>query len=573
MKRIQRRSALWLSAAITSLIFQAAAFASDLLLIHGHIYTGSLGTPWAQALSLTGTRIEAVGNDREILAHRGAHTRIIDLRGQTVIPGIVDAHVHFLFGAMQLHGFNLSTPAGSITPASPELFVSTIKAHAASHPNDAVLLGRADFSSSPPYAPNHELLDRAVSDRPVVVHNVFEHSVWLNAKALALAGITNRPVADPSEERNIVRDASGNPTGILIESAMQLAERAVQKQLSPEDQLTMLRDASRYLNQYGITSVVNATGDLAEIRLYATLRDRGQLTVRTRNAFGSVAVPHRLTPEFLADLEEARTRYHDEWVSANLVKFFADGSTGLIPPLVYEPEEFKRLVVELDRRGYQLMTHAERDDSVHMVLDAYAEATRVNGPRDRRLRIEHATVVYAADIPRFARESVIASMQPIFCCSNTGTNYDPTAGVSDRWHSFMGSGAVVALGTDWPCASPPNPFVNIQEAVTREIWHSDDTADIMNQPFDGAGQAGGRPTGKFYHPEERITVQQAVDAYTRQAAYAGFLDDRVGTLEPGKEADLAVLSQDIFNVPGDEIGKTSVVMTLVGGRIVYSQGL
>jgi predicted amidohydrolase YtcJ len=290
MKRIQRRSALWLSAAITSLIFQAAAFASDLLLIHGHIYTGSLGTPWAQALSLTGTRIEAVGNDREILAHRGAHTRIIDLRGQTVIPGIVDAHVHFLFGAMQLHGFNLSTPAGSITPASPELFVSTIKAHAASHPNDAVLLGRADFSSSPPYAPNHELLDRAVSDRPVVVHNVFEHSVWLNAKALALAGITNRPVADPSEERNIVRDASGNPTGILIESAMQLAERAVQKQLSPEDQLTMLRDASRYLNQYGITSVVNATGDLAEIRLYATLRDRGQLTVRTRNAFGSVAV-------------------------------------------------------------------------------------------------------------------------------------------------------------------------------------------------------------------------------------------------------------------------------------------
>jgi predicted amidohydrolase YtcJ len=282
-----------------------------------------------------------------------------------------------------------------------------------------------------------------------------------------------------------------------------------------------------------------------------------------------VAVPHRLTPEFLADLEKARSRYHDGWVSANLVKFFADGSTGLIPPLVYRPDEFKALVVELDRRGFQLMTHAERDDSVHLVLDAYADAARINGPRDRRARIEHATVVYDADIPRFASQSVIVSMQPIFCCSETGTNYDPKAGPSDRWHSFVSSGALLALGTDWPCASPPDPFVNIQEAVTREIWHSDDTAGLMNQAFDGAGQGGSKPTGKIYSPEERITVRQAVDAYTRDAAYSGFMDARVGSLAPGKEADLAVLSQDIFSVPAETIGKTTVIMTLVGGRTVY----
>lgn len=229
-------------------------------------------------------------------------------------------------------------------------------------------------------------------------------------------------------------------------------------------------------------------------------------------------------------------------------------------------------MVELDGRGYQLMTHAQRDDSVHLALDAYAEAARINGSRDRRLRIEHATVVYESDIPRFASQSVIASMQPIFCCSETGTNYDPAAGASDRWPSFIASGAVLALGTDWPCASPPDPFVNIQEAVTREIWHSEDTAQVMNQPLDGAGQGGAKPTGKYYFPGERLTVRQAVDAYTQGAAYAAFLDDRVGTLERGKEADIAVLSQDVFAVPAKDIGKTTVVMTIVGGRTVYPKG-
>jgi predicted amidohydrolase YtcJ len=553
------------------LVVHASAAASDVLFIHGHIYTGNPKTPWSEALSVTGSRIDALGNDKAILRRRRPGTQIVDLDGKTVIPGIVDAHIHFLFGAMELHGFNLSTPEGSITPDEPELLVARIKEYSASHQNDPILIGRADFSSSPPYAPSHELLDRAVADRPVVIHNTFEHSIWLNAKALALAGITDAPVADPGEERNIIRDASGHPSGVLIESAMELMERAVQKTLPAEHQLVMLRDAAHYLNRYGITSVVNATGNLAEIQLYATLRDRGELTVRTRNAFGSVSVPHQLTPQFFADLDTARTRYHDEWVSANLVKFFADGSTGLIPPLIYEAAQFKAFIAELDRRGYQVMTHAERDDSVHMVLDAYADAARVNGPRDRRQRIEHATVLYEADISRFAAQAVIASMQPIFCCSETGTNYDPKASASDQWRAISSSGALLALGTDWPCASPPNPFVNIQEAVTREIWHSDATSNVMNQPFDGAGQGGSKPTGRIYSPEERITVKQALDAYTHGSAYSAFFDDRVGTLEPGKFADLAVLSQDIFSVPSNDIRKTTVAMTWVGGKKVYDR--
>ena len=510
----------WIRAAAAAVAFAAQmnpASAGDVLFIHGHIYTAVPGAPWAEALSVAGAHIDAVGSDSRILKRRSARTRIVDLHGRTVIPGLFDSHLHLAFGSMALHGFNLSTPAESITPGKPDLLVARIREYAAAHPADKILFGRADFSASPPYAPHHELLDRAVSDRPVVIHGTYEHSLWLNAKALALAGITDQPVADPDEERNVIRDASGHPSGVLIESAMELMERAVQKTLTADEQAAMLREGFRELNRYGITSVVNASGDLAEIRRYAAMRDRGELTVRIRSAFGAVAVPHRLTPQFLADLEVARREYHDEWLSANLVKFFADGSTGQIPPLVYEPGQFRAIVEELDRLGFQLMTHALRDDSVHMVLDAYAGAARANGPRDRRMRIEHGDITYAADFPRLAAQSVIISMQPIFCCSETGTNYDTNeANPSDRWNTVEASGAMLVLGSDWPCAWPVDPFANIQQAVTREIWHSDDTAGVMNQPFDGAAQGGARPTGAPYTPQERISVQQAIDALHAQ---------------------------------------------------------
>jgi len=558
-------------AVMVALGWQAEALAGDTLLIHGHIYTGNPRAEWATALAVNGTRIEAVGTDAAILKHRGNHTQIIDLHGQTVIPGIVDSHTHMLYGAYALHGMNLSLPASSITPQNPDLFVEHLKAYAAAHPNDAVLFGRADFSTVPPSTPTHALLDRAVADRPVVIHNTSEHAVWLNAAALQMAGITDRPVADSDEERGVIRDASGHPSGVLLEAAMQLAARAVAARVPVEEQLTMLRSASLYLNSLGITSVVNATGDLAELALYGTLRDRGTLTVRTRTSFGSVAVQHHLTPRFLEDLEHARQLYHDDWVSANLVKFFADGGTGLIPPLVYDARDYEALVMELDSRGYQIMTHALRADSVHMILDTYEHVEQSHGPRDRRLRIEHADLVDAVDLPRFARLSVIAGMQPSFCCSDDGGNFDPADEVpSDRWHSLQQSGAVLAFSSDWPCTWPPSPFVSIQQVATRQVWKSADTADIAGGPMDGAGQGGAVITGAIYVPEERITVLDAVRAYTQGSAFAAFSDKQVGTLEAGKLADLAVLSQDIFSVPPETIGKTQVVTTMVGGKVVYS---
>jgi len=464
----------------------------------------------------------------------------------------------------------LSTPEGSITPDKPDMLVERLTAYAAAHHDDPVLFARADFSTVPPTTPTAALLDRAVPNRPVVVHNTSEHALWLNSAALKLAGLTTLPVADPDEERGVMRDASGHATGVLLEAGMQIAARAVAKQLQTEPQLAMLREASHYLNSLGITSVVNATGDLDELKLYATLRDRGELTVRTRTSFGAVAVRHHLTERFLNDLEQARSLYHDDWVAANLVKFFADGSTGLVPPLVYGASEYAGLVMELDQRGYQIMTHALRDDSVHMVLDTYERLEKEHGPRDRRLRIEHADLVQPADIPRFAALGVVADMQPMFCCGAEGGSFDPADTlVSDRWNALNASGATLAFSSDWPCTWPPSPFVSIQETVTRQAWRSPDTANVAGQALDGAAQGGAVLTGTRYTPEERISVMTAVRAYTQGSAYASFFDDRVGTLEQGKLADLAVLSQDIFTVDPTTIGKTRVVLTMVGGRIVY----
>jgi predicted amidohydrolase YtcJ len=559
-----------LAGCLLALAAPSGAAASDTVLIHGRIYTAAPKTPWAEAIAITGSRIDAIGSDREVLSRRGKSTRVIDLKGRTVIPGIVDSHVHALYGSLALHGFNLSTPEASITPDKGDALVAAVKAYAQAHPHEPVLFGRADFSTVPPTTPTHELLDRAVADRPIVVHNTSEHAVWLNRAAMTLAGLNDEPVADPDEERGIVRDASGHPSGVLLEAAMAIAARTLNTRVPVEDQLAMLREATAYLNRFGITSVVNATGDLAEIRLYATLRDRGQLTVRTRTAFGAVAVRQRLTPQLVSDLEEARKLYHDDWVSANLVKFFADGSTGLIPPLVYTPREYEALVMDLDSRGFQIMTHAIRSDSVHMVLDTYERLERAHGRRDRRLRIEHVDGLNDVDVPRFAALAVVADMQPNFCCGEEGQSIDPTSlSPADRWRSLTTAGAAIAFSSDWPCTWPPDPFAGIQQATTRQSWRSADTAGVAGQPLDGGGQGGATLTGGYDTPSERISVEQAVNAYTRGGAYAASSEQRVGTLEAGKEADLAVLSQDLFHVPPETIGRTQAVMTMVGGTIVF----
>ena len=521
-------------------------FASDTLLVNGHIYTANPAQKWVQAIAITGTRIDALGTNEEIMQRKEPNTRVVDLQQRTVIPGIIDSHSHMWFGALALHGFNLATPEVYIEPKDEELLVAKIKEYAASHPNDKVLYGRVQF----PNTVSRTLLDRAVSDRPIVIHAPTEHTLWVNTKALELAGITEQVNPDPMIEGYIVRDANRRPTGVLRETAMLLMDRALANQPF-EEKVAWMREASRYLNRFGITSVTNATGSLAEIEIYDALRDRGELTVRTKTAFATVAVNHSLTPQFLADLDKARTTYNDRWVSANLVKFFSDGAGG--PPL-YQPEAYKTLVLELDKRGYQIMTHSLSAAPAKMVLDTYEEAARVNGARERRFRIEHAITINADDVPRFGKLGVSVSMQPEFCCFNEA----PGGLRTNVWKMYLESGANLAFGSDWPCTFPPDPFSGIQQSVTRAF------RQLFSAPNPTA-------TPRYVSQDLRLTVEQAVDAYTRGGAYARFSDDHIGTLEPGKEADLAVLTQDIFAVRPEEIGNTQVVLTMVGGKVVFDE--
>jgi predicted amidohydrolase YtcJ len=530
--------------------------ASDTVLVNGHIYTANQKKPWVTAVAITKDTIDAVGGNEEIAHYGTANTKVIDLQGRTVIPGITDGHVHLWFGAVALHGFNLSTLEFNVTPKDPDLLVGKIKSYAANHPKDQIVFGRAQFitdftedtSGFTKPTVTHELLDRAVSDRPLVIHDTSEHALWVNQKALDLAHISDRHWPDPLVEANILRDPHGHPTGVLMEGAAEIVEQALPA--PPEhDKFEWLLSAQRYLNSFGITSATMATGSLADIEFYGRMRDRGLLSLRTRTSFGAVAVNHHLIPQFLADLEKARTTYHDSWVSANLVKFFSDG---LADPPLYTAEEFKKIVVELDKRGYQVMTHSIGFDSARMVLDAYQAAEQINGPRDRRFRMEHADFLNPEDIPRFAKLSVIASMQPSFCC----TPADSKGEKIDVWNSLLKAGTMVTFSSDWPCTWPPDPFIAMQEAVTREIQR-----EVTPQ-----GPVGEVKYGK---PDERITIEQAVLAYTRDAAYANFAESRTGTLEPGKFADLAVLSRDIFTARPEDIGKTHVTMTMVGGKIVF----
>jgi predicted amidohydrolase YtcJ len=547
--------------ATVALFSGARSFASDVVLIHGHIYTGNEKMPWAQALAVTGSKIDAVGTDQEISSRREAKTKVIDLQGSTVIPGISDAHTHMWFGGLALRGFNFATPELRITANEPDKLVAQLKAYAASHPKDKVLFGRGQFSVAADSPATHQLLDRAVPDRPLVIHGTGEHNLWVNGKALAMAGITDKPVADPLEERYVVRDAQHHPTGVLIDPAMQLIVRALPAE-PLEDRMAVLREAAHFLNSYGITSVVNATGNLKEIEVYGALRDRGQLTVRTRTSFAEVSVNHHLTPQFLAGLEKARTTYHDDWVSANLVKFFSDGAGATSAQLQpnadgtqarpwYEPADYQKTVLELDKRGYQIMTHSIGDAAARMVLDAYEQVEKINGPRDRRFRMEHLFSLTPQDIPRFFKLSVIADMQPSFCCSSNAPNRN------HRWQTLEKTGATLAFSSDWPCTWPPDPYIGIQEAVTRQ-----------SRPF---GNSARSVDPEYFMPEEAVTVEQAVNAYTRAAAYARFSEDKLGTLEPGKEADLAVLSQDIFTVAHEDIGKTKAMLTMAGGKVVFER--
>lgn len=535
---------------------------ADIIVLHGRVYTENPKQPWAQAVAIRGSKIVAVGEDATIEKRRGMGTKVINAGGKLVLPGFVDCHVHFLSGSLGLSQVNLE---GAKDLAEIQ---KRLREYAAEHPGDDWIRGRgwnyAMFGSET--LPNKKFLDELFPNRPVFLKGFDGHTAWVNSKALALAGIT-RDTPDPANG-GIVRDAqTGEATGALKESAQRLVSKVVPEP-TRADKLLALRAGMKWANEHGITRVHSAGGDFESLDLYEEMRRRGDLYLRMYVAY--FLDPPLLQQKDLEAIESAHKKYHDEWIDAGAVKFMVDGvveshTAAMLEPYsddpslkgkpFWEPANYNAAVAELDKQGLQLFTHAIGDSGIRMALDAYENAEQQNHKHDRRSRIEHIETVSAADIPRFGQLGVIASMQPLHSYPDSDTLDVWARNVgADRasrawaWKSISDAGGHLAFGSDWPVVTL-SPWEGIQTAVTRQT-------------------AEGTPAGGFA-PEQRLTVEQAVDAYTLGAAFAGRREKSEGSLEEGKLADLIIVSQNIFDINPHKIGGTKVVTTILGGRIVY----
>jgi predicted amidohydrolase YtcJ len=542
---------------------------ADTVILNARIYTVNPKQPWAEALAIRGDKILAVGNAKEMLPYRAASTRVIDAGGRLVLPGFTDSHIHFLEGSVTLLRLHLEE-AKTIAEIQ-----KLVRDFAEKHPGNAWILGRGwTYPTFGAVAlPDKKYLDEVVPDRPVYLTAFDGHTEWANSKALELAGITRSTPNPPNGI--IVRDATtGEPTGAIKEDA---ADALIVRVISPpsrEERLAALRAGMLEANKVGLVRVICAgnvgitTSDFENADLYEDLRKNGGLSVRVYYAYE--VDPPALTSAALQQIEQARDRYHDEWISAGAVKFFLDGvieshTAAMLAPysddptqtgqLFWDPAKYKEAVQQLDRRGFQVFTHAIGDKAVRLALDAYQDAAENNHTRDARPRIEHIETITEQDIPRFGKLGVIASFQPLHAYPEDDTlkiwarNVGPER--TQRawaWHSIENTGGQLAFGSDWPVVTL-NPWPGVQNALTRQTTE-------------------GNPSGGWI-PKERISLADAIKGYTLGAAFAGRREKTEGSLEPGKLADLIVLSQDLFKIEPSEIAKTEVLLTVVGGKVVY----
>lgn len=537
---------------------------ADMLILHARVYTVDSQQPWAQSVAIREGKVIAVGTDEQLAAFRGPSTKIIDAHGKLVLPAFTDSHIHFIEGGFSLQHANLEG-AKDVSEIQQRL-----RAYSTQHPGQKWILGGGwnytMFGSET--LPNKKDLDQLFPDTPALLECYDGHTYWANSKALALAGITKSTPNPPNGI--IVRDpATGEPTGALKESASELVSKIV-PQPTRDDDLNAIHAAMKWANQNGLARVHSAGGDFEHLDLYQQLRDQQQLTIRFHIA--RILDPTTgLRPEDLAALESAHNKFHDDWIDANSVKFFMDGvveahTAAFLEPytdelstkgsLFWNPDKYKAAVAALDARDFQLYTHAIGDYAVRTALDAYEYAEQQNHTSGHRHRIEHIETITAADIPRFGKLGVIASMQPLHSYPDEDTldvwarNIGPDrASRAWLWRSIAQAGGRYTFGSDWPVVTL-NPWEGIQTAVTRQ------TSD-------------GKPAGGFV-PSQRLTVAEAVAGYTIDAAYAGRLEKTEGSLELGKVADVIMLDRNIFDINPHTINQTKVLLTIVGGKIVYA---
>jgi predicted amidohydrolase YtcJ len=550
------------------LLLSACSFASakeaTMILVNGKVWTVNPSQPVAQAVALDGDTILAVGSDDEIRRLAGADTQVIDLKGRLLLPGFNDSHVHFLPGGESLIAVQLRDSA------SQSDFRDRIAHYAQTLPAGAWIRGGAwDHQNwNPPLVPDRQLIDAACDGHPAFLSRIDGHMALANSLALKLAGIDRNTPNPPGGE--IDHDKDGNPTGILRDAATALVERVIPP-LSPEERDHAMEAAMHEAARHGVTSVQNMANSPddptqpANFREFQKFAREGKLTVRIYESmplrdwrtladlgvvapFGNATLRLGNLKEFADGALGSETAWMDEPFSNH------PESSGISSADLEHPEQFYAMLHGADRAGLQISIHAIGDRANRTILDMYARLEKDDGPADRRLRIEHAQHLHPEDIARFGQLHVIASMQPYHAIDD-GRWAEALLGpqrikTSYAWKSLLDAGATLAFGSDWPVA-PLDPVMGIYAAVTRR------TLDGKN------------PNG--WVPEQRITVAQAVDAYTMGSAYAEHQEKVKGSIQPGKLADLVVLSDDIFTIPPESIAHTKVDMTIFDGKIVYGR--
>ncbi len=528
----------------------------------------------ATALAVSGDRIGAIGDDREVLALRGPATRVIDLRGRTLLPGFTDAHTHPISGGLRrvecdLDRFNAA-----------EDHVAAVAAYAAANPGNAWITGDGwSMETFPGGIPRREALDAIVPDRPVFLFNRDGHGAWVNSRALELAGITS-DTADPPNGR-IERDPDGTPVGMLQEGAMELVSRLIPPH-GVDTLARAIRDAQAELHALGIIGWNDANVDPSELAAYRAVADAGDLTARVVLSMGAYEYEAFGGPDGFAAMRalvsEAATaaapgRPGPARLAATGIKFFVDGvlenHTGaLLSPYLdaagsptrgtgmtnLPADELIRRSIELDALGFQLHFHAIGDRAVREALDAIEATRSANGVRDARHHIAHIQLIHPDDRPRFAALDTVANAQPLWAVHEAQMDEltVPFLGPErSQWQypfaSLLRAGARLAFGSDWT-VSTADPFPQIEVAV-RRVWpESRDAAPFL--------------------PDERLTLDQALRAATVGSAFVNRQDD-AGWLGEGRLADLAILDRDIDAPDAGPIGETRVVGTMVGGDFVF----
>lgn len=550
--------------ALLSLAFSITLLAqskptADLIVTNAKVWTVDKAHPTAQAVAVLGDRIVAVGSNTDVEVLRRPDTKVIDGGGKLLLPGFNDAHVHFVDGGLQLDSVQLNDAT------STDEFVRRVREQAQKTPKGEWIKG-GDWDEtkwSPPNLPTKELIDPVTPDNPVFLGRYDGHGAVANSAALRLAGITAQTPDPPGGV--IVRDAQGNPTGALKDAAKELVIKVIPR-LSHEQRLRAMRRALEYAASLGITSVQHMNDgedNYADIRAYGELLQSGELTTRVyvapaisdwqdqakvgiRHAFGSSFLRIGALKSFADGSLGSRTAYFFDPYSDD------PSNSGLLGKQMQPLSRVRDWMTQADAAGLQLCTHAIGDRAISTVLDLYTDVVRANRGMERRFRIEHAQHMAEKDFARFAQLDVIASVQP-YQAIDDGRWAEARIG-HDRasrtyaFRTFLNHGVHLAFGTDWDVA-PLNPILTVYAAVTRA------TLDGKN------------PNGWF--PEQKLSVAEAVEAYTTGSAYAEFQEKEKGSITPGKLADMVLLSDDIFAIDPVRIRDVKVLKTIVGGRLVW----